>query len=246
MMIPKQFVIRDQRRVGYFTVDNEVVDNYGAKIGAYGVAVYCVIGRHSRNAVASLSQRDIATSLGISQDRVRKSLSDLAEFCLIRVDVPERPSPGVISTITLGDVKTTERHTFSSAPELNATRSRNKEVKTKTETETQLPPTPLREGGVSSVWQEVCEYLKDDLSTAYVNNPHFQESAYDKYFRGAWLVEIRGGVAVLDSPQPEILQEGIEKFQSRLRETFRAVVYDVREIRLKRSEPLLWEGKASA
>jgi hypothetical protein len=55
------------------------------------------------------------------------------------VEVPERPSPGIISTITLLKVKTTERQTFSSTAELNATRSRNKEVKTKTETKTPPP-----------------------------------------------------------------------------------------------------------
>ena len=132
-----EIVVRDQREPGWFFIDNEIIDKYGARLGAYGISVYAVLSRRCKNStqeVSSLSQRDIGNCLGISQDRVRKSLGDLAEFGLIHVEVPARPSPGVISTITLLKVKTTERHTFSSGHELNATRSRNKEVKTKTDT----------------------------------------------------------------------------------------------------------------
>ena len=141
MTASEQFVVRDQREPGWFFVDNEIVDKYGARLGAYGVALYGVLSRHSKNFTqqVNLSQRDMAATLGISQDRVRKSLGDLVEFGLIHVEVPERPSPGIISTITLLKVKTTERQTFSSTAELNATRSRNKEVKTKTETKTPPP-----------------------------------------------------------------------------------------------------------
>jgi hypothetical protein len=228
-----ELLIRDQRRPGWFHLDNEIIDDHGREIGAYGVAVYCAISRHHRNQVAKLSQRDIATSLGISQDRVRKSLADLVSLGLVHVKIPERSGPGLITTITLLDVKATERHTFSSPAELNATRSPYKEVKTKTETKTKpLPPTPLTEGGISTIWQKVCEHLKDDLSDAFVKNRNFDECAYDKYFRDAWLVEIKNNVAVLESPQQELLREGVEKFQKRLHETFRGVVYEIHAIRV--------------
>ncbi|SRR5713101_1800510 len=107
-----------------------------------------------------------------------------------------------------------------------------------------LPPTPLKEGGIPLIWQKVCEYLKDDLSMAYVNAAVFQESAYDKYFRDSWLVEIRGDTAILDSWQPEILCEGVEKFQQRLRDTFRAVAFGIRAVRVKESKP--WPRGTSA
>jgi len=138
------FHIRDQRRQGWFSVDNEIVDNYASQIGAYGVAVYCVLCRHVRNEnqQVKLSARDIGAALGISHDRVRKSLTDLVGVDLIHHEVPERSGPGLISTITLLDAKTTGRHTSSSVGELDATRPRNKEVKTKTETKT---PPPLFE-----------------------------------------------------------------------------------------------------
>jgi hypothetical protein len=149
------FEVRDQREPGWFFVDNELVDKYGVRIGAYGLAIYNVLCRHCKNAtqqVSNLSQRDIAATLQISQDRVRKSLLDLVELQLIHVDLPARPAPGIISTITLLKVKTTERHTFSSASKLNATRSPNKEEKTKTETKTKTLPNPPLQGGN----QEVC------------------------------------------------------------------------------------------
>lgn len=40
-----------------------------------------------------LSQRDFAATLGISQDRVRKSLFDCVRLGLIQMDVPVRPGP---------------------------------------------------------------------------------------------------------------------------------------------------------
>jgi hypothetical protein len=143
------FAVRDQRQPGWFFIDNEVVDQHSQRLGAYGIAVYCVLSRYAKSGTqqVNLSARDIGNALGISQDRVRKSLADLVDVGLIHLQIPERPAPGLFSTITLLNVKvnrtphvqshpSTERHTFSSGHELNATRSPYKEVKTKTKTET--------------------------------------------------------------------------------------------------------------
>lgn len=135
-------IVRDQRQPGWFYVDNEILDRYAGQIGAYGLAVYCVISRHSKNQVAKLSQRDIAASLGISHDRVGKSFRTLGDLDLIFVEVPERPGPGLISEITLLNVKLTGRHTSSSVAELDATRPLNKEEKPKLIN----PPSPLAGG----------------------------------------------------------------------------------------------------
>jgi len=48
-------------------------------------------------------------------------------------------------------------------------------------------------------------------------------------------VEIKGGVAILDTPEPDLLREGVEKFQQRLRATFRAVVFEVYAIKVAKS-----------
>lgn len=151
-MSSENLAIRDQRQPGWFFVDNEVIDQYSQRLGAYGVAVYNVLSRYAKNGSqqVNLSARDIAIALGISQDRVRKSFVDLADVGLIHLHIPTRPAPGLITKITLLNVKkelnatrsvnrSTERYTFSSPHELNATRGGNKEVKTKTETETNQP-----------------------------------------------------------------------------------------------------------
>jgi len=103
-----EIAVRDLRRVGYCQIDNEIIDEYGPKIGAYGVAVYNVLCRHARNETQQvrLSTRDIAETLAISHDRVRKSLADLVNSGLVRQEVPpERHGPGAISTFTLLNVK---------------------------------------------------------------------------------------------------------------------------------------------
>jgi len=159
--------IRDQRQPGWFFVDNEIIDKCGPQLGAYGVAIYCVMCRYARNGnqQVNLSARDIGSALGILQDRVRKSLADLARVGLIHLLIPDHPAPGLISRITLLNVKGTERHTlcspgsterhaFSSSSQLNATRSRNKEEKTKTDTERPSPLPPLR-GASPPVIEEI-------------------------------------------------------------------------------------------
>jgi DNA-binding transcriptional ArsR family regulator len=166
-----QLSIRDHRQPGWFIIDNEIVDTHGKQLGAYGLAVYCVLGRYARNESQEvrLSARDIAASIGISQDRVRKSLGELAEAGLIHLAIPERPAPGLFSVVTLLNVKRepnvirsvkkpTERHTFGSAAELNATRSPYKEEKTKTETETKKGYD--RSLGDAIDWRKYCDARK--------------------------------------------------------------------------------------
>ena len=134
------FELRDQREPGWFYIDNELLDDYGAELGPYGIAVYSVLSRHWRkDQKIELSNRDIASTLGISHDRVRKSLTDLVRLGLIKLETPAHPAPGSVSRISLGRVKATGRHTSSSTPELDATRPRNKERKTNTK---QIPPNP--------------------------------------------------------------------------------------------------------
>lgn len=103
---PGQFAVRDTRRVGWYSVDNEIIDEHGALPGAYGVAVYNVLCRHARNQPkVTLSVREIGAALGISHDRVRKSLVDLAVAGLVHHEPPRQPGPGRISAIVLLNVK---------------------------------------------------------------------------------------------------------------------------------------------
>lgn len=92
-----------------------------------------------------------------------------------------------------------------------------------------LPPTPL-EGG-SMIWQKVRQILKDDLSTAYVNVGHFEENEYDKYFRDATVSNVVERKLFLSHPEPNVLREGVRKYQKRLAEAFASVGF--RDIELE-------------
>jgi hypothetical protein len=153
------FIVRDQRQWGWYFVDNEIIDKYGPELGAYGVAVYTVLCRHSwrsRTQQVDISQRDIAAYLKISQDAVRKSIHKLVTLGLVHAEVPDRGSQSRLSRFWLLNVKerpnatrsdrpATERQAFGSTHEPNATRSRNKEErqKQKENGETEQPPLPL-------------------------------------------------------------------------------------------------------
>jgi hypothetical protein len=97
----------------------------------------------------------------------------------------------------------------------------------------ELPLPPLSEGENYPIWQKLSKRLKEDLSTAFVNNSRFHDCAYDKYFRDSWLVEIRNGVAILDSTDPVLLHEGVVKFQKRLRDAFQGDGYEIHSIRVR-------------
>jgi DNA-binding transcriptional MocR family regulator len=175
---PSLFAVRDQREPGWFFVDNEILDRYGSDLGAYGVAVYNVLSRHTRNErqQVNLSNRDIAATLGISHDRVRKSLADLVNMGLIYLEVPDRPSQGSISTITLLKVKTTGRVASSSGGELDVWRPANKERKQKLNN---IPPTPPS-GGLTARQRDALRKEIDRIYKASVGiyqDEQFEERA---------------------------------------------------------------------
>jgi hypothetical protein len=98
-----QIRIRDQRAPGWWWCQNELIDTYAALVGVYGVAVYAVLARHSRNDVVTLFMNDIAKELHCSRARVATAIRDLA-----RLGIIERLSgkaEGVANTYLLKDMK---------------------------------------------------------------------------------------------------------------------------------------------
>jgi hypothetical protein len=39
------FSVEDRRKRGYFTIDNILLDEYGERLGPYGIAVYAALAR---------------------------------------------------------------------------------------------------------------------------------------------------------------------------------------------------------
>jgi len=101
------FKVRDRRAPGWHWNQNEIVDLWGPVIGAYGVAVYSVLSRFSRdNEVDELSWPRIARLLKVSRTMVFKTLRQLEGHGLIR----HRQRPGGESTYILVDLKAIPVH----------------------------------------------------------------------------------------------------------------------------------------
>jgi len=77
--------VRDLRSGHWFWLDNSLIDEYGATIGAYGIAVYAVLARHAnRERECWPSLKRIAAMIGCSKTTVLKALKRLETEGLIR------------------------------------------------------------------------------------------------------------------------------------------------------------------
>ncbi len=86
--------LRDLRQPGWFWGPNELIDVSGAKLGAYGIAVYCVLAKMAgQKSTAWPSIRYIANLIGCSEGKVRESLKKLAELGWIRVEQRRMKTP---------------------------------------------------------------------------------------------------------------------------------------------------------
>ena len=78
--------LRDGRKPGWFWADNRIIDEYGARIGANGIAVYVCLARHastSRTAFPSFTM--LATKIGMHRRTVIRVVRILIELGLIEV-----------------------------------------------------------------------------------------------------------------------------------------------------------------
>ena len=96
------FKVRDKRVSGWHWEQNELIDRWAPVIGAYGVAIYNVLSRFSRdNEVEGLSAARIARLLKMSRTKVFEVLRQMEDFGLLG----RRSKPGGESTILLADLK---------------------------------------------------------------------------------------------------------------------------------------------
>jgi hypothetical protein len=147
------FMVRDSRQPGHFWADNEVLDVYGAKLGAHGIAVYMAMTRRADNSTGEcmLSTRRIAKQVAMSPGGVFNALALIVELGLARkVLESEHGKPAVY---VLADVKALgcssgERQCSSGergVHPVNAQYGKKDFLNTKSN-----PPTPLKKGGDNS------------------------------------------------------------------------------------------------
>ncbi len=79
--------VRDQRHNPWSWVDNTVIDQFGAQLGAGGLAVYLLLARYAGNSDQSAfpALATLAAHSGLSSGAVRRRLAQLAALGLITV-----------------------------------------------------------------------------------------------------------------------------------------------------------------
>ena len=100
------FKIRDLRRKGYFTVDNEAIDIMAKIIGVHAFIIYMVLCRHSdKNEESFPSQETIAEKTGMNKRTVLEKTKLLEQYnmLLIQKTRDEKTGEFLHNTYTLLD-----------------------------------------------------------------------------------------------------------------------------------------------
>jgi hypothetical protein len=84
--------VRDRRRKDWYSVDNEVLDDFGERIGLHGFAVYCALARFSWDGTeeASVSLTTLCTKLKVGRAKLLSTLHLLKEVGLIDIESGNR------------------------------------------------------------------------------------------------------------------------------------------------------------
>lgn len=96
--------VRDRRGGHWAWFHHSVIDDYGAAIGPYGIAVYVCLCRHAdREESTFVGQRTIATEIGAGRTSVNQAVAKLRELGLIEVEDRVDEHGRTTSTYTLLD-----------------------------------------------------------------------------------------------------------------------------------------------
>ena len=80
------FSVEDRRRKGYFTVDNVLLDMYGAQLGPHGIAVYAALARFANSdSECWPSYRTITERTGVSRMQIIREINKLEKLKIISI-----------------------------------------------------------------------------------------------------------------------------------------------------------------
>lgn len=80
------FAVTDRRTLGYFTIDNILIDTYGAQLGPHGIAVYAALARFAnRDSECYPSYRTITERTGVSRSQIIREIAKMHELKIILV-----------------------------------------------------------------------------------------------------------------------------------------------------------------
>ena len=90
-----------KRTAGFYQIDNSLIDEYGPKIGVYGVAVYNVLAKYANGDGGDIfpAYQTIANHLGISRQKVMQTIRQLCDLGLISKQSRMRKAGGQTSNV---------------------------------------------------------------------------------------------------------------------------------------------------
>lgn len=92
--------VRDERRRGWFWIDNALFDDYAPRIGPAGVMVYAALARRvDRERQCFPSIGVLADTCGLGRSTIKRALGRLAEAGLIRIEHRTRDDEGYASNL---------------------------------------------------------------------------------------------------------------------------------------------------
>lgn len=112
--------VRQKRPPGYYTSDNELVDELAAEVGIYAFGVYHLLKRKAANwAGAPISRREIAEKLSISKDSAANAIATLKNAGLIEEELSEDPNaPSMFLVIEAKEVLEARKANPALCPEI--------------------------------------------------------------------------------------------------------------------------------
>lgn len=95
--------VRDKRRERFFTIDNEIVDDFGERIGHHGIAVYVALARYTTgdSEQTEVGITKLAQRLKMGRAKLLSTVELLKDVGLIAVEYGDRTTT---NTYTLLDV----------------------------------------------------------------------------------------------------------------------------------------------
>lgn len=81
-----QFTVADRRKRGYFTVDNVLLDVYGAQLGPHGIAVYAALSRFANHDQECWpTYRTIVERTGVSRRQIVREIEKLEALGIVAI-----------------------------------------------------------------------------------------------------------------------------------------------------------------
>lgn len=106
-MSEEMIQVKDNRKRGFFMIDNAIIKDYGSKMGPFGIAVYNVLvmfaDRNGENAFPSITT--IQNMIGASRPKVIETINHLASVGMIKKTIRFKKNGAKTSTLyTITDI----------------------------------------------------------------------------------------------------------------------------------------------